>query len=112
MTQLHKRKSLARLALIAGVALTGLGTSTLATAQAFPSRPLTIVVPFDTGGFNDRMARAFAPFLQKQLGQPITIVNRGGSGGLLGHTYFLQQPPDGYTIAMSSVNFIPTNIGL
>lgn len=112
MTQLHKRKTLARLAVIAGVALSGLGTSTLALAQAFPSRPLTIVVPFDTGGFNDRMARAFAPFLQKQLGQPITIVNRGGSGGLLGHTYFLQQPPDGYTIAMSSVNFIPTNIGL
>lgn len=112
MTQLQKRKTLGRLASVAGIALTGLGTSKLAFAQAFPSRPLTILVPFDTGGFNDRMARAFAPFLQKQLGQPLTIVNRGGAGALLGHTYFLQQPPDGYTIAMSSVNFIPTNIGL
>lgn len=112
MTQLQKRKTLGRLAAFAGVALSGLGSSTLAFAQAFPTRPLTILVPFDTGGFNDRLARAFAPFLQKQLGQPITIVNRGGSGALLGHTFFLQQPPDGYTIAMSSVNFIPTNIGL
>jgi len=112
MKQLQKRKTLGRLAAFAGVALTGLGTSSLAFAQAFPTRPLTILVPFDTGGFNDRLARAFAPFLQKQLGQPITIVNRGGSGALLGHTYFLQQPPDGYSIAMSSVNYIPTNIGL
>jgi tripartite-type tricarboxylate transporter receptor subunit TctC len=112
MTQLQKRKTLGRLAAIAGAALTGLGTTKLAFAQAFPDRPLTILGPFNTGGFNDRMARAFAPFLQKQLGQPLTVVNRGGAGALLGHTYFLQQPADGYMIAMTSVNFIPTNIGL
>jgi putative tricarboxylic transport membrane protein len=113
MTHLQKRTTLQRLAVVAGTALIGLGTSMSVMAQqAFPNKPLTILVPFDTGGFNDRMARAFAPFLQKQMGQPITVINRGGSGALLGHTYFLQQPPDGYTIAMTSVNFIPTNIGL
>jgi putative tricarboxylic transport membrane protein len=112
MTQLQKRKTLGRLAAIAGAALSGLGVSKLAFAQAFPDRPITILVPFATGGFNDRLARAFAPFLQKQLGQPVTVINRAGSGALLGHTYFLQQPPDGYTIAMSSVNYVPTNIGL
>jgi tripartite-type tricarboxylate transporter receptor subunit TctC len=58
------------------------------------------------------MARAFAPFLQKQLGQPVTIVNRGGAGAQLGHAYLLAQPADGYTIAMTSVNYIATNIGL
>ena len=68
----------------------------VATAQEdFPSRPITMVVPFDTGGYNDRLARAFAPFLQEELGQPITIINRGGAGAMLGHMYFLQQEADG-----------------
>lgn len=114
MTQPQKRHTLVRLASLAGVAATGLGASSLSMAQAqnFPNRPITILVPFDPGGFNDRIARAFAPFLQKQFGQPVTVVNRGGSGALLGHTFMLQQPPDGYMIAMTSVNYIPTNIGL
>ncbi|MGA1336911.1 MAG: Bug family tripartite tricarboxylate transporter substrate binding protein, partial [Burkholderiaceae bacterium] len=112
MRQAQKRKTLARLAVAAGVALTGLTTATVSMAQAFPSKPVTILVPFAPGGFNDRIARAFAPYLQKQLGQPVTVVNKGGSGALLGHTYLLQQPADGYTIAMSSVNYISTNIGV
>ena len=112
MTQRAKRQTLVRLLLASGVALGGLGTMTQAFAQAFPSKPVTILVPFDAGGFNDRIARAFAPFLEKQLGQPMTVVNKGGSGALLGHTYLLQQPADGYTIAMTSVNYVSTNIGI
>ena len=112
MTQLQKRKTLLRLAVVAGATLIGLSTSMPVMAQAFPDKPLTILVPFNTGGFNDRMARAFAPFLQKQMNQPVTVLNRGGAGALLGHTFFLQQPPDGYTIMMTSVNYVPTNIGL
>lgn len=112
MTQRFKRQTLTRLLLAAGVAITGLSTATQVTAQAFPSKPITILVPFDAGGFNDRIARAFAPYLEKQLGQPMTVVNKGGSGALLGHTYLLQQPADGYTIAMTSVNYISTNIGI
>ncbi len=112
MRQAQKRQPLARLAVAAGVALTGLTTATVSMAQAFPSKPVTILVPFDPGGFNDRIARAFGPYLQKHLGQPVTVVNKGGSGALLGHTFLLQQPADGYTIAMSSVNYISTNIGI
>ena len=108
----HKRKTLTRLAVALGFAALGLGTASIGMAQSFPSKPITILVPFDVGGFNDRIARSFAPYLQKQLGQPVTVVNRGGSGALLGHTFLLQQPPDGYTIAMSSVNYVSTNIGL
>jgi|1048.fasta_scaffold31116_2 tripartite-type tricarboxylate transporter receptor subunit TctC len=107
-----KRHALKQLAMLTAVAVTGLASTTSAIAEKFPSKPVTIVVPFAPGGFNDRMARAFAPFLQKQLGQPVTVLNRGGAGAQLGHSYLLSQPADGYTVAMTSVNYIATNIGL
>lgn len=95
-----------------GIAVAAIGAPSILRAQeSFPSRPINIVVPFDTGGYNDRLARAFAPFLQEELGQPLTIINRGGAGALLGHTYFLQQPDDGYTIlCTSAAPYIPLNI--
>jgi len=107
-----KRQSIKHLTALSALALAGVISTGSAIAQQFPSKPVTVVVPFAPGGFNDRMARAFAPFLQKQLGQPVTIVNRGGAGAQLGHAYLLAQPADGYTIAMTSVNYIATNIGL
>ncbi|AZN70213.1 tripartite tricarboxylate transporter substrate binding protein [Georhizobium profundi] len=95
-----------------GVAMAALGMPSILRAQgSFPDRPINIVVPFDTGGYNDRLARAFAPFLQEALGQPLTIINRGGAGALLGHTFFLQQPDDGYTIlCTSAAPYLPLNI--
>ncbi len=95
-----------------GLAAAALAAPSLSQAQSgFPDRPINVVVPFDTGGYNDRLARAFAPFLQEQLGQPLTIINRGGAGALLGHTFFLQQPDDGYTIlCTSAAPYIPLNI--
>lgn len=57
-----------------------LATSTThALAQAFPSRPVNVLVPFATGGQNDRIARLMAPYLQKYLGQPVQIVNKAGA---------------------------------
>lgn len=95
-----------------GLAAAAIGAPAVLRAQsAYPDRPITVVVPFDTGGYNDRLARAFAPFLQEQLGQPLTIVNRGGAGALLGHSYFMQQPDDGYTIlCTSAAPYLPLNI--
>ena len=55
-------------------------------AQAFPSRPVNVLVPFATGGQNDRIARLMAPYLQKYLGQPVQIINKAGAGAQLGHT--------------------------
>jgi putative tricarboxylic transport membrane protein len=82
-----------------------------ASAQAWPRRPLTILVPFDVGGSADRFARGFAQFMPKYLGQPITVVDRAGAGGLIGTTWFLQQPPDGYTVMLTPATpFIPVNI--
>ncbi|TYR30744.1 twin-arginine translocation signal domain-containing protein [Mesorhizobium microcysteis] len=95
-----------------GVAMAALGMPSILRAQdGFPNRPINVIVPFDTGGYNDRLARAFAPFLQEALGQPLTIINRGGAGALLGHTFFLQQPDDGYTIlCTSAAPYLPLNI--
>ncbi|MGF1631803.1 MAG: Bug family tripartite tricarboxylate transporter substrate binding protein [Kiloniellaceae bacterium] len=95
-----------------GIAVAAIGAPAVLRAQsAYPDRPISVVVPFDTGGYNDRLARAFAPFLQETLGQPLVIVNRGGAGALLGHSYFMQQPDDGYAIlCTSAAPYLPLNI--
>jgi putative tricarboxylic transport membrane protein len=100
------------LQLASGAAAATLAAPSILRAQeAFPDRPINVVVPFDTGGYNDRLARAFAPFLQEELGQPLTIINRGGAGALLGHIFFMQQPADGYTIlCTSAAPYLPLNI--
>jgi putative tricarboxylic transport membrane protein len=82
-----------------------------AYAQAWPRRPVTIVVPFDVGGSADRLARGFAQFMPKYLGQPITVVDRAGASGMIGTSWLLQQPPDGYTVMLTPATpFIPINI--
>jgi tripartite-type tricarboxylate transporter receptor subunit TctC len=97
-----------RALLLAGA---GLALARPARAQAYPDRPITLLVPFATGGYNDRLARAMAPFLQKHFGQPVTVTNRPGGGTVLGNTFFLQQPDDGYMImAHSAAPFIPVSI--
>lgn len=95
-----------------GAAAAALASPSILRAQGtYPDRPINVVVPFDTGGYNDRLSRAFAPFLQERLGQPLNIINRGGAGALLGHTYFMQQPDDGYTIlCTSAAPYLPLNI--
>jgi putative tricarboxylic transport membrane protein len=82
-----------------------------AYAQSWPRRPLTILVPFDVGGSADRLARGFAQFMPKYLGQPITVVDRAGASGMIGTTWLLQQPADGYTVMLTPATpFIPINI--
>ena len=94
-----------------GFAAAAIGAPAIVRAQGYPERPISVVVPFKTGGYNDRLARAFAPFLQEKLGQPLVIVNRGGAGALLGHSYFMQQPDDGYAIlCTSAAPYLPLNI--
>ena len=86
-------------------------SATPAFAQAWPRRPITIVVPFDTGGSADRLARAFGQFMPKYLGQPMTVVNRAGASGMIGTNFLLSQPADGYTVMMTPATpFIPVNI--
>src|SRR5579872_7613242 len=80
-------------------------------AQAWPRRPLTILVPFDVGGSADRLARGFAQYMPKYLGQPLTVVDRPGASGMIGTNWLLQQPADGYTVMMTPATpYIPINI--
>ncbi len=111
MTNRFSRRDMLRMTSV-GVAAAAVASPSILRAQdSYPDQPLNVVVPFDTGGYNDRLARAFAPFLQEQLGQPLNIINRGGAGALLGHSFFLQQPDDGYTLLCSSVApYVPLNI--
>jgi putative tricarboxylic transport membrane protein len=82
-----------------------------AYAQAWPKRPVTIDVPFDVGGSADRLARGFAQYMPKYLGQPMTVVDRSGASGMIGTSWLLQQPADGYTVMLTPATpFIPINI--
>src|SRR5690348_13760836 len=73
-----------------------------AMAQDWPSRRLTIIVPFAPGGATDIPARLIAPKLQESLGQPVVIENRTGAGGIIGMQAGAQAQPDGYTLLMAT----------
>jgi len=90
-----------------------LGSTLIKQAQAetWPRRPITIEVPFDVGGSADRLARGFAQYMPKYLGQPMTVVDRAGASGMIGTNWLLQQPADGYTVMLTPATpFIPINI--
>lgn len=75
-----------------------------AQAQNYPSRPVTMVVPFPPGGNTDLMARALQTELSKALGQSVIINNKGGGAGTIGIFELVKAEPDGYTIALSPNN--------
>ena len=76
--------------------------ATLAQAQAYPSRPVKIVVPFGPGGSADIYARFLGQRLQEPLGQPIVVENRPGGGSVVGSDAVAKSPADGYTLLLMS----------
>jgi tripartite-type tricarboxylate transporter receptor subunit TctC len=86
----------------AAAAVAGLGLKP-ASAQAYPARPVTVIVPWGAGGGTDATARIVAALLEKELGQPFNVVNRTGGSGVVGHTAIATAAPDGYTIGMLTV---------
>ena len=76
----------------------------LAFAQAWPNKPVKLVVPFPAGGGTDAFARPLAAYLSQQLGQKFFIDNRGGAGGTIGADIVAKSPPDGYTFLVGAVH--------
>ena len=99
MTKLTRRAFAAS----AAAAATGISLAKPAFAQAYPSRPVTVVVPWGAGGGTDATARIVAALLEKDLGQPFNVVNRTGGSGVVGHSAIATGQPDGYTIGMITV---------
>jgi tripartite-type tricarboxylate transporter receptor subunit TctC len=66
-----------------------------ALGDAYPSKPIRVVVTFPPGGSSDIIARAMQPHLERRLGQPIVIDNRPGAGGVIGLEAVAKSPPDG-----------------
>jgi tripartite-type tricarboxylate transporter receptor subunit TctC len=89
------------------VALLAAGMLAAATASAlaqdYPSRPITVVVPFSAGGPSDVVARIVTEHMAKTLGQSLVIENVGGAGGTLGSARVATAPPDGYTLLAGSM---------
>lgn len=86
--------------LLAGAAAALVAPFGAAQAQAFPTKPITLIVPWPAGGSTDRHLRTLAEIAGRHLGQPIVIDNKPGAGGTLGPgTMALTAKPDGYTIA-------------
>jgi tripartite-type tricarboxylate transporter receptor subunit TctC len=73
-------------------------------AESFPEKPITLVVPFASGGSIDAAIRVVQPRLSAELGQPVVIENLGGAGGALGAAKVANAAKDGYTLLVGSIN--------
>lgn len=94
--------SLSRRTLVAAACV--LFSATAGSAQSWPERPITFVVPFPAGGGTDTFARPLAAELTKQLGKSIIVDNKGGAGGTLGAGLAAKAAPDGYTFFLGAVH--------
>ena len=104
-------RSLLRAAAVAAVAI-GVCGSAYAQAQDYPSRTITLVVPYPPGGGVDAMARVVAERLAGVLGQQVVVDNRAGGSGLVGTRTFIKNAPDGYTLFLGHTGSISINPSL
>ena len=100
---MHRRILLVSVAALLAAASTG------ASAQAYPSKPVRLVVPFAAGGTTDIVARVVAEKINAHLGQTLIVDNKAGGGGSVGATEIARAAPDGYSLGMATVSTTAAN---
>ena len=100
------QSSLSRRRMLAAAAMCALGAPLAQAQDHYPSRPITIVVPYAPGGSNDNFARVLGKGLSTALGQPVVVDNRPGASGNLGTAFVAKAPPDGYTLLVVSSSLV------
>ncbi|MDO9132624.1 tripartite tricarboxylate transporter substrate binding protein [Hydrogenophaga sp.] len=105
---LNRRRALTRLSTLAWVSATAL-LPALASAQDYPKRAITAVVPVAAGGAFDALARAWADQVSKSIGVPVVVDNKTGANGSVAASYVAKQPADGYTLLFGSTSNMSLN---
>ena len=106
---MHFHPLMSRRTWLGAAALAAACTGTTAFAQAYPNKPIKIVVPFAAGGATDVLARVLAEKMTVGLGQPIVIDNKPGAAGIIGTDAVAKAAPDGYTLLLGLSNSMLTN---
>jgi tripartite-type tricarboxylate transporter receptor subunit TctC len=111
-TEALEEETLRRLLMVVAIAAAAFGIGATASAQDYPTRTVTVVVPYPPGGGVDALARIVAEKLSGALGHQVVVDNRAGGSGLVGTRAFIKSPPDGYTLFLGHTGSISINPSL